>query len=38
MAHENYFLAAAGDDFYETNKPGIPLGMDVQSKSAFGNA
>ena len=30
MVHENYFLVAAGDDFYETNKPGIPLGCPTE--------
>ncbi len=34
MVHEINFLVAAGSDFQGTNKPDIPLGMDVSTETS----
>jgi len=35
MTHELDFLVATGNDFQETNKPGITLGMNVLAETEF---
>ena len=35
MAHEINFLVAVSSDFQGTNKPDIPLGMDVSTEQVF---